>query len=69
MNEIIDIDIAKFVEEGLKRLEKEDEEADYIPKEFDDFDVPRMTFLRFVKRVREESGFVKKERRISQKII
>ena len=38
LNEIIDIDIAKFVEEGLKRLEKEDEEADYIPKEFDDFD-------------------------------
>lgn len=33
-------------------------------EEFEDFDVPRMTFLRFVKRVREESGFVKKERRI-----
>ena len=28
-------------------------------EEFEDFDVPRMTFLRFVKRVREESGFVK----------
>lgn len=33
-------------------------------EEFEDFNVPRMTFLRFVKRVREEIGFVKKERRI-----
>ena len=33
-------------------------------EEFEDFDTPRMTFLRFVKRIREESGYVKKERRI-----
>lgn len=32
--------------------------------EFDDFDIKRMTFMRFVKKVREESGYVKKERRI-----
>ena len=33
-------------------------------EEFDDFDTKRMTFMRFVKRVREESGYVKKERRV-----
>ena len=38
LNEIADIDIIKFVDEGLKRLEKEDEEAKEIPKELDDFD-------------------------------
>ena len=33
-------------------------------EEFDDFDIKRMTFMRFVRKVREESGFIKKERRV-----
>lgn len=38
LNEIFDIDIAKFVEEGLNRLENEDEEANDVLKELYDFD-------------------------------
>lgn len=38
LNEISDIDITKFVEEGLKRIEEEDKEAKQIPKDLDDFD-------------------------------
>ena len=33
-------------------------------EEFSDFDIPRMTFFRYVKKIREESGYVKEKRRI-----
>lgn len=33
-------------------------------EEFPDFDIPRMTFFRYVKKIREESGYVKEKRRI-----
>lgn len=33
-------------------------------EEFDDFDIPRMTFLRKIKKIREESGYVKTKRRL-----
>lgn len=33
-------------------------------EEFDDFDIPKMTFLRGVRKIREESGYVKTKRRL-----
>lgn len=33
-------------------------------EEFSDFDIPRMTFFRYAKKIREESGYVKEKRRI-----
>lgn len=44
LNEISDIDITKFVEDGLKQLEKEDEEAELILQELDEAEDTMMGF-------------------------